>query len=282
MATNFLNFRYKKNINQLYDSSFTLTNSNYIMKRYSQQYFDQQYRLRYFEMNESGYASPVTMLTLLEEAAADHCHAIDHSLFQLAQENKGWVLVSGCMEMKRYPGYKEKIRVRTWLSQYSNVKGFRENVVFDEKDNVIGRAKGLWVFYDIEKRRPAPIYETIKHQWPLAEEPCIDVNINQKIQPISSAKYTKEHHVDRSDTDMNKHVNNVKYLQWLIDSIPEEMLSDYDLKFIDGRFVGEAQLGDTIVSLNDSADVSSAFTHTIKVKNTNKVCATANTLWEKK
>ena len=76
-------------------------------------YFDQQFELRYFEMNKLGLATPTIMLGLLEETAADHCYAINHSLFDLFNMNVGWVLVSGVLQMDRYPSYKEKITIRT-------------------------------------------------------------------------------------------------------------------------------------------------------------------------
>jgi len=43
-------------------------------------YFDRQFQLRYFEMNKVGVASPTTILTLLDETAADHCYSINESL----------------------------------------------------------------------------------------------------------------------------------------------------------------------------------------------------------
>jgi hypothetical protein len=36
-------------------------------------YFDEKYGMRYFEMNKYGTASPTTILMLLEETAAEHC-----------------------------------------------------------------------------------------------------------------------------------------------------------------------------------------------------------------
>jgi medium-chain acyl-[acyl-carrier-protein] hydrolase len=69
-------------------------------------YFDVAYELRHFEMNRFGEASPTIMLALLEEAAAEHCYAIDHSLYQLLDRNIGWVLSSGLLRMERFPRYK--------------------------------------------------------------------------------------------------------------------------------------------------------------------------------
>ena len=99
-------------------------------------YFEKKFELRYFEMNNFGEASPTTILALLEETAADHCYSIDYSLYDLQKQNIGWVLLSGVIRMDRYPIYKEKIIIRTWLSTYSSIRGFRENLFFDENRNI--------------------------------------------------------------------------------------------------------------------------------------------------
>ncbi|SDH62300.1 Acyl-ACP thioesterase [Winogradskyella thalassocola] len=243
-------------------------------------YFDKQFELRYFEMNELGLATPAIMLALLEETAADHCYSIDHSLFDLFKKNIGWVLFSGVLQMDRYPNYKEKITIRTWLSSYSTIKGYRENLIFDEDRNIIGRAKGLWVFFDIEKRRPTPIFHEIKEKWSSFNESSIDINIKSKINAVEDTDYKGHFQVNRFDTDMNKHVNNIRYLQWVIESIPEAIVNTHFLHRIDGRFIAEAQFGDTVTSLTKELETKNAFQHTIKVKGSDKVCATATTIWK--
>jgi len=248
-------------------------------------YYDKEFELRYFEMDEFGVASPTTILTLLEEAAADHCFSINHSLYQLGEKNIGWVLISGFMQMERYPKYKEKITIRTWLSKYTVIKGFRENIIYDEQKNIIGRAKGLWIFFDIKRRRPTEIFSDIIDRWSFDNEESTDCNISQKINATDNPDYEKQFKVYRYDTDMNKHVNNIRYLQWVVESIPAEIADNYYLYSIDGRFISEANLGQTIVSLtkNETNEImNKSFLHTIKTEGTDKICATAKTIWRKK
>lgn len=244
-------------------------------------YFDKQFKLRYFEMNNVGFASPTAILTLLEETAADHCYSIDHSLYQLADQNIGWVLISGIMQMERYPRYKENITIRTWLSKYSTVKGFRESIIYDDHNNIIGRARGLWVFFDIEKKRPVRIFDDIKEKWSFCNEYSINHNISQKIEPIENADYELKFKINKYDTDMIKHVNNIKYLQWVVESIPDEIIENYYLYSIDGRFIAEAHYGQTIISMTKDDTNANSFIHTIKIEGTDKVCATAKTIWKK-
>jgi medium-chain acyl-[acyl-carrier-protein] hydrolase len=154
--------------------------------------FEIKYELRHFEMNMFGEASPAIMLALLEEAAAEHCNSIGYGLYDLIKENIGWVLLSGVMKMEQYPRYKEKILIRTWLSKYSTVRGFRENIIYNERGNIIGQAKGLWMFFDIKRRRPVPVFDEIVKKWSFIDEVAIEHNISRKIDPVQTGDYKKE------------------------------------------------------------------------------------------
>lgn len=244
-------------------------------------YFDKEFELRYFEMDKTGKASSVTMLTLLQEAAAEHCCYAEHSLFSLMSKNLGWVLLSGIMEMDRYPEYKEKIIIRTWLSQYKSIRGIRENIIYDENYNIIGKAKGLWLFFDIEKRRPVKILNDFKTRWSSCENQCIEYNLNTKIDIINTGEYMKKFAVNIYDTDTNKHVNNIRYLQWLVESIPEEITDNYYLYSLEGRFIAEAQYGDVITSLTNKGDGENSFVHAIRVEGRDVTCVTGKTIWKK-
>jgi len=244
--------------------------------------FEKQYKLRYFEMNQYGEASPITILTLLEEAAVDHCLSINYGLYDLLKQNIGWVLLGGYMQMERYPFYKEKITIRTWLSRYSTIRAIRENIIFNEQGDIIGKAKGLWLFFDIERRKPVRIFDDIKKKWRCFPEESIKIDISKKIEPINFAKYSNKFRVHRFDIDSNKHVNNIRYLQWLIESIPDETIDNYFLHIIDGRFIAEAQYGHIIKSLTEYDNYDNAFIHTIKDLSKKQVCAIAKSVWRKR
>lgn len=83
---------------------------------------------------------------------------------------------------------------------------------------------------------------------------------------------------------MIKHVNNIRYLQWAIESIPDDIIDKYYLHSIDGRFISEAHYGQTVVSITKDVQQTSndkSFIHSIKIEGTDKVCATAKTIWKK-
>lgn len=243
-------------------------------------YFDTQFNLWHFEMNKFGEATPTVMLALLEETAAEHCLSIGYGLYDLIKQNIGWVLVSGALKMERYPRYKEKITIRTWLSSYSTIRGFRENLIYDEKGEIIGRAKGLWIFFDIRDRKPVPVFEEIKERWTFFNESALVTALPPKIKPLSHAGFTEEILVRSSDVDIYQHANNIRYLQWLIDSIPDDTLEENYLHFIEGKFISEIKSGDKVIMLTDREKTNQTFNHTISIKDSNRICAVARTKWK--
>jgi hypothetical protein len=50
--------------------------------------FEKQYQLRYLGVNQYGEASPVTILKLLEETAADHCSSTNYNLYDLMKKHR--------------------------------------------------------------------------------------------------------------------------------------------------------------------------------------------------
>jgi acyl-ACP thioesterase len=229
-------------------------------------------------MNKHGKASPTTILTLLEETAAEHCHDIGFCLYNLENRNIGWVLISGTIEMFRYPKYKENITIRTWLSKYSLVKGHRENIILDEENRIIGRAKGIWVFFDIEKRKPIPIFDDIRRNWGIRQETSIEPNF-ELLEQNDDGLFATEFNVHYSDVDSNNHVNNIRYFHFLLESLQEGFCDNYCLKTINAKFISEAKLGEKIqVYINNNVGELKYF-HTMKNSVNGNVLAKAHTQW---
>jgi len=248
--------------------------------------FDKKYELRYFEMDRHGTISPTTILTLLEETAAEHCYDIDYSLYNLERRNIGWVLVSGAIDMIRYPKYKENIAIRTWISKCTLMRGYRENLIFDDTGAVIGKAKGLWVFYDIEKKKPIPIFDEIKSRWGTNPEISMDVNENTIEDTVKSvngdADYQLEYDVRRLDVDSNKHVNNIRYYHWLVESLPDDITDEYVLKKVNAKFYSEAKYGEKIRIHARHEPKQNIFLHTMRSNLDNRLLAAAHTVLEKR
>ena len=76
-------------------------------------------------------------------------------------------------------------------------------------------------------------------------------------------------------------MNNIKYFHWLIESLPEEILDNYLLESINGKFYSEAQYGEKIQVYSNVNTQENSFNHTMKSNMDNKLLAVAHTRWKK-
>ena len=85
------------------------------------------------------------------------------------------------------------------------------------------------------------------------------------------------------DLDLNGHVNNAIFVEWAVETVPEEILSRYTPMTIDVIFNKESLYGDTIVSITDlcnNTQLENPFTrHTIIRKEDGVELANLNIKW---
>jgi acyl-ACP thioesterase len=158
------------------------------------------------------------------------------------------------------------------------VKGYRENIIIDDFDQVIGKAKGIWAFYDIQNRKPVPVFEDIKMKWGIEPEVSTEID-TALINPVIKERPEMEFDVYRSDVDSNKHVNNIRYFHWLIESLPDELLDKYLLETINAKFYSEAKYGEKIQVYVDDKSGDHTFKHTMRSEFENKLLVVAHTKW---
>jgi acyl-ACP thioesterase len=205
------------------------------------------YRLRYYEMDSWGEATPLTMLNIFEETAFTHCDESGWDVYRLRRNGFGWVLLRGSIEMYRYPAYQESFSVETWMSSSRVFYGQREYVVRGESGDVMGAARSLWIFYSLERKRPVPVLPDIVAAWAPEGTRCIERDLDEV--PAPDARWmdtSRTYDVRGRDIDTNGHVNNVNYMEWALEAVPREVQDTYHLTRVDGQYSREVVYGQKI------------------------------------
>lgn len=237
-----------------------------------------EYDIRYKDVNDRQEATPVAIMSFVEETAADHCAHIGKNVYELQKEGLGWVLYAGCFRMDHYPRYREKIKIVTWISRFRGFHGIREYQVLSADDKLYGGFRGLWLYFDLLKRKPVEVEKVFYEKWAIRDKPAIDLEIMPSKRMIDEPDINKSFAVNRYDIDSNNHVNNVRYLQWLIESIPDEFYSKARMENIQGTFLKETvynrhvEAACKIISPNE-------LIHTVTEKEHGTLLATASTTW---
>ena len=80
------------------------------------------------------------------------------------------------------------------------------------------------------------------------------------------------------DLDINGHVNNVRYAEWVLETVPGEVLMNRHLACLELEFKSEIRFGETLRSVGIVAEEPGLFEHAV-IKDSETLACRARTLW---
>ncbi|GLT91893.1 hypothetical protein SLE2022_097550 [Rubroshorea leprosula] len=157
---------------------------------------------------------------------------------------------------------------------------------------IFARATSTWVMMNQQTRRLSKMPEEVRAEispWFIARQ-AIKEDVPEKILKLdSNAKYMdSDLKPKRSDLDMNHHVNNVKYVRWMLETIPDQFLETHELSGIVLEYRKQCGSSDIVQSYcqPDEDDIFSngRFTHLLQTEGENQKeeIARGGTTWRKK
>lgn len=242
--------------------------------------YEKEYKIRYNEIDVNKKLLMTSLMTFFEDIAMEQAQVLGIGLEYLEENHMTWVLYKWDITMKRYPCYGETVRVKTTPYAVRKFYASRMYQIFDEKGEEIGNAKSLWFMIDINKRRPIRISEYICNKYGLKDsDEMLEIpNVAQPTKVDSEEDYV----VRYADIDTNRHVNNERYLSWMIEAVPLDIVTSYMLSNIKIMYKKETLYGEAVkIQIQiDKSDDEVSCTHKI-VNSDGKELTLAKTIWKK-
>lgn len=183
---------------------------------------------------------PGALQDILQETGNMHSVLIGFSRDQLPGATS-WVLVKTFLHLERPVKRQEEITVTTWYRGNSGVQVYRDYDIHAGGEWV-GEAVTAWVLFDLEQQRllrpdiindPSLIYTP--------QEP--KTLILNKITPPKTVQSAGTRPARYSDLDMNGHMNNVKYLDIVTDTLRLEEKPDCFLRSVNIQYSSQTLPG---------------------------------------
>jgi acyl-ACP thioesterase len=178
--------------------------------------------------------------------------------FNTIEENYGlaWVLTRIKVDIDRYPIWNEEVIFETWPQYPKKFHFDRDYLIKDLSGNIIARAVSVWVILDI-KTREIKKTDTLSTKFPEPLSERALSNQIEKIKPCSSTIPVYKKMIGCSDIDINGHLNNSRYVDFIMDCFTIEDLRKYHAKSIQINYINETLPGDTIILSRSIEDPSS-------------------------
>lgn len=241
-----------------------------------------EFTIYYHQVNCHEQATPLTMLHYLEDTAIAHSEAVGQGLEQLKAKKQAWILNQWQLQMDRYPLVGERVIIETWSVGFERFYGSRDFLIRDSEERIIGRATSLWIFYNTERKRPLRIPPEFAKAYGVNPERAIAASDQEFAEGSLLEAREQSFSVRRSDIDTNGHVNNVNYLEWMLEAVPEEVYGKHCLGALEIVYKKAAAYGagiDSKCAALHTGEGNIICRHTILKNGDLEELALAKTVW---
>ena len=163
----------------------------------------------------------------------------------LEDYNLVWIITEYDIEVVRLPRFAEEITIETEALSYNRLFCYRRFTIYDEAGKELIRMMATFVLMDRDSRKVHAVEPEIvaPYQSEFDKKLIRGPKYESLEEPIS-----KDYHVRFYDLDMNGHVNNSKYLDWIFEVMGADFLTQYIPKKINLKYVKEVRPGGVITS----------------------------------
>jgi len=239
------------------------------------------YQIRSYEVDCRHRLSVFSIFNFMQEAASRHAEALGVSIQQLLSENYTWLLSRLKIQIASFPVWKDQIQISTWPSGAQRLFALRDFELQDKDNQAAAAAVSAWLVLDVQKRRPVRIGPFVERLRPLEGEHILPDTLD-KLPGLEFRTHEKKFVVRYRDLDINQHVNNVSFVEWLVESIPVRVLNTSVLAELEINFLAEAFYEDHILSACHPQDSqNTSFHHSIIRQQDGQELVRAITRWRK-
>ncbi|HFI0065859.1 TPA: acyl-ACP thioesterase domain-containing protein [Streptococcus suis] len=149
-----------------------------------------------------------------------------------------WVVTDYELTIQGLPKYNETITIKTEAVAYNKFFCHRMFYIYDEAGNLLLDILCYFVLIDFESRKVAPVPEALIA--PYQSEQVKKLTRSPKYQFLENPS-VQEFPVRYFDLDMNGHVNNGKYLEWMYEALGYDFLLCHVPKKIQLKYLKEVE-----------------------------------------
>lgn len=246
----------------------------------------ERFKIRGYEIGPDQRVPLHNICGFMEEAASLHAADLGFSVEELARRGLAWAVTRLWLEFQEQPYLggdvlsderSSWVEVKTWPVAVERLQ-YRRDFLIRWKDKILAKAVTDWVVINLESRRAERIPEFISALQPENAPHVLEVG-RPRLPAQDQAPRTGSFAVRRADIDRNNHVNNARFAEWVVESVPEEISSARQIKLLQIMYRAEGRFGDTVVARGQS-DPEGGFFHGLYRLSDGCELLRARSLWE--
>lgn len=203
-------------------------------------YFQKSFTIPSFATDRFDRLKCSYLLGLAQEVAGEHSALLKADF---AHTQLYWVITRQQVQITRLPASGETITLETWPMPTTRVAYPRSTIAYDQQGNELFRSISLWVLMDPESRAMVlPGKSGVLVDGTLrGSELAVPGSL-----PPAKLQNTTCRTVCYTELDVNGHMNNARYLDWLDDLLPAAFHQNHTPREFTVCYLSEAREGETV------------------------------------
>lgn len=228
--------------------------------------FEKEYEVHYYEADYNLNCSIGALINYISDIATIQSEQLGVGIDYLSEKNLSWVFYQYDIEINKYPRFGENLKIITDPVGYKKFYALREYEILNESNESLAKCEATFFLIDLEKRRGIRIPQDLVEVYKMGDEDLKNFSI-KRLEKLKDHSEEREFSVRYSDIDSNRHVNNARYVEWAIESIPVEIIKEYEIERLQVTFQKECRYGDNVKVLTEIVDEADTIKTLHKIEN---------------
>ncbi|MBQ7415821.1 MAG: hypothetical protein IJW14_02130 [Oscillospiraceae bacterium] len=205
--------------------------------------YRQQFHIDPVAVDRFGRLKPSMLLLFAQEVAGHHSDQLSFTYEGLAARGLFWAVIRNRVQITRLPREHETITIETWPMPTTRTAYPRSTVAYDAEGNELFRSVSLWVLMDLNTRAMIlPGKSGVELEGTLRGTELASPR-SLAPRPLTNSRRRT---VSFTDLDVNGHMNNTRYLEWIMDLLPSSFHKDHPVKDFTLCYMNEAREGQAL------------------------------------
>jgi len=212
--------------------------------------WQETFPVRFGAIDKSDRLTMDAVFQYFQEAAICHAENLGVGREEMARTGQVWILSRITALIDRRPKYNETVTVRTWPRGGEKLFAMRDFDIRDKDDKAVVSGRSAWIILDMEKRRPLrpqSVMDRLPQNEGLNALPP-EAGGAAALTERDNLQKASERKAFYTDIDYNGHVNNVRYVQWIEDTIGSRLFEKAEKMRLDINYMNEI-LGDEVTKI---------------------------------
>ena len=237
---------------------------------------EKEFLINSYFVDENRDLTMPNLMCFFQEVAWEHVNNNNCGWDFLRQFDVFWAVIRFRIIVNRTPKWNEKIRIVTWGKPVERIVHPRDFEVYDEEGNKIIIATSAWLILDVNTFKPREVHFEGEDEVRVNEHAIREsIPRTPRIEPVNKSRIKQ---VLFSDLDMNRHVNNTRYLLWILDNFSQEFHKTHVMKECIINFVTQAMWGMDYYLIQEEIEPNVFVTNILAADDDRELCS-VQTVW---